>query len=92
VRHGRLPALRAIFRTLAPADGYAHVGPSAPATTSKCAQRIEYGLLEAYAEGYEILHASQDFKLQLGKIGQAWNHGSVVRSWFERAGERAFSA
>src|SRR5712691_7760607 len=42
---------------------------------------IEYGMLQAYAEGYEILHASKEFKLDLHKIAAVWNHGSVVRSW-----------
>ncbi len=81
-----------IFRTLAPADGYAHVGPSGAGHYVKMVHNgIEYGLLEAYAEGYEILHASQDFKLQLGKIAKLWNHGSVVRSWLNELAERAFS-
>jgi len=48
-------------------------------------------LLQAYAEGYEILHASKDFKLQLGQIAKLWNHGSVVRSWLNELAERAFS-
>jgi 6-phosphogluconate dehydrogenase len=52
---------------------------------------IEYGLLQAYAEGYEILHASQDFTLHLGQIAKLWNHGSVVRSWLNELAERAFS-
>jgi len=81
-----------IFRTLAPADGYAHVGPSGAGHYVKMVHNgIEYGLLEAYAEGYEILHASRDFKLQLGKIAKLWNHGSVVRSWLNELAERAFS-
>jgi len=81
-----------IFRTLAPADGYAQVGPSGAGHYVKMVHNgIEYGLLEAYAEGYEILHASQDFKLQLGKIAKLWNHGSVVRSWLNELAERAFS-
>ena len=81
-----------IFRTLAPADGYAHVGPSGAGHYVKMVHNgIEYGLLEAYAEGYEILHASPDFKLQLGKIAKLWNHGSVVRSWLNELAERAFS-
>ena len=52
---------------------------------------IEYGMLQAYAEGYEILHASQDFRLKLGQIAKLWNHGSVVRSWLNELAERAFS-
>jgi 6-phosphogluconate dehydrogenase len=51
---------------------------------------IEYGLLQAYAEGYEILNASKEFKLDLHQIAQVWNHGSVVRSWINELAERAF--
>jgi 6-phosphogluconate dehydrogenase len=81
-----------IFRTLAPPEGYAHVGPCGAGHYVKMVHNgIEYGLLQAYAEGYEILHASQDFKLQLGQIAKLWNHGSVVRSWLNELAERAFS-
>src|SRR5205807_4662848 len=52
---------------------------------------IEYGLLQAYAEGYEILHASRDFTLRLDRIAKLWNHGSVVRSWLNELAERALS-
>ena len=81
-----------IFRTLAPPEGYAHVGPCGAGHYVKMVHNgIEYGLLQAYAEGYEILHASQDFKLPLGQIAKLWNHGSVVRSWLNELAERAFS-
>jgi 6-phosphogluconate dehydrogenase len=81
-----------IFRTLAPADGYAHVGPSGAGHYVKMVHNgIEYGMLQAYAEGYEILHASRDFKLQLGQIAQLWNHGSVVRSWLNELAEQVFA-
>jgi 6-phosphogluconate dehydrogenase len=81
-----------IFRTLATPEGYAHVGPPGAGHYVKMVHNgIEYGLLQAYAEGYEILHASQDFKLQLGQIAKLWNHGSVVRSWLNELAERAFS-
>ena len=53
---------------------------------------IEYGRLQAYAEGYEILHASKDFKLDLKAIAAVWNHGSVIRSWLLELAERAFTA
>src|SRR5258705_8682378 len=79
-----------IFNTLATPDGYAHVGPSGAGHYVKMVHNgIEYGLLQAYAEGYEILHASRDFKLQLGGIARLWNHGSVVRSWLNELAERA---
>jgi 6-phosphogluconate dehydrogenase len=81
-----------IFRTLAPPEGYAHVGPPGAGHYVKMVHNgIEYGLLQAYAEGYEILHASQDFTLHLGQIAKLWNHGSVVRSWLNELAERAFS-
>jgi 6-phosphogluconate dehydrogenase len=80
-----------IFKTLAPVDGYAHMGPPGSGHYVKMIHNgIEYGMLQAYAEGYEILHASKDFKLDLGKIAAVWNHGSVVRSWINELAERAF--
>ena len=81
-----------IFRTLAPPDGYARVGPPGAGHYVKMVHNgIEYGLLQAYAEGYEILHASKDFQLQLSQIAGLWNHGSVVRSWLNELAERAFA-
>ena len=81
-----------IFRALAAPEGYAHVGPPGAGHYVKMVHNgIEYGLLQAYAEGYEILHASHDFTLHLGQIAKLWNHGSVVRSWLNELAERAFS-
>jgi 6-phosphogluconate dehydrogenase len=81
-----------LFRSLAAPDGYAHVGPSGAGHYVKMVHNgIEYGLLQAYAEGYEILQASSDFQLQLGQIAKLWNHGSVVRSWLNELAERALS-
>jgi 6-phosphogluconate dehydrogenase len=81
-----------IFRTLAPPEGYAHVGPPGAGHYVKMVHNgIEYGLLQAYAEGYEILHASQDFTFKLGQIAKLWNHGSVVRSWLNELAELALS-
>ena len=80
-----------IFKTLAPPDGYARMGPPGSGHYVKMVHNgIEYGALQAYAEGYEILHASRDFKLDLHKIAAVWNHGSVVRSWLNELAERAF--
>ena len=80
-----------IFKTLAPTDGYGHMGqPGAGHYVKMVHNGIEYGMLQAYAEGYEILHASKDFKLDLHKIAAVWNHGSVVRSWLNELAERAF--
>ncbi|NUQ21142.1 MAG: decarboxylating 6-phosphogluconate dehydrogenase, partial [Gemmatimonadaceae bacterium] len=81
-----------IFTALSEAGGYAHVGPSGAGHYVKMVHNgIEYGLLQAYAEGYEILHASKDFDLDLAKIAALWNHGSVVRSWLNELAERAFA-
>jgi 6-phosphogluconate dehydrogenase len=80
-----------IFKTLAPPDGYAHMGPPGSGHYVKMIHNgIEYGALQAYAEGYEILHASKEFKLDLHKIAAVWNHGSVVRSWLNELAELAF--
>src|SRR3954467_3026123 len=80
-----------IFKTLAPTDGYAHMGPPGAGHYVKMIHNgIEYGALQAYAEGYEILHASKDFKLDLHKIAAVWNRGSVVRSWLNELAELAF--
>jgi 6-phosphogluconate dehydrogenase len=81
-----------LFMTLAPESGYAHVGPSGAGHYVKMIHNgIEYGMLQAYAEGYEILHQSSDFRLDLRQIAAVWNHGSVVRSWLNELAERAFA-
>jgi 6-phosphogluconate dehydrogenase len=81
-----------LFTALAQEDGYAHVGPSGAGHYVKMVHNgIEYGLLQAYAEGFEILHASKDFKLDLHQIAAVWNHGSVVRSWLNELAELAFA-
>ena len=81
-----------IFETLAPESGYAHVGPSGAGHYVKMVHNgIEYGMLQAYAEGYEILHASQNFALDLHQVAALWNRGSVVRSWLNELAERAFA-
>ncbi|HUQ98994.1 MAG TPA: decarboxylating 6-phosphogluconate dehydrogenase [Gemmatimonadaceae bacterium] len=81
-----------IFKTLAPENGYAHMGPPGSGHYVKMIHNgIEYGMLQAYAEGYEILHASKNFKLDLHRIASVWNRGSVVRSWLNELAEDAFS-
>lgn len=70
-----------IFLTLAPPGGYAHVGPAGAGHFSKMVHNgIEYGLLQAYGEGFEILQKSQ-FKYDLKQLAQIWRYGSVIRSW-----------
>lgn len=76
--------LRSIFETLAPAPdrGWGHVGPSGSGHFTKMIHNgIEYGLMQAYAEGFEILKAKAEFGLDLHQIAEIWRHGSVVRSW-----------
>src|SRR5579884_2846962 len=80
-----------IFAALAPKDGYGRVGPAGAGHFVKMVHNgIEYGLLEAYGEGYEILQASK-FNLDLHAIARNWNHGSVVRSWINELAEDAFA-
>jgi 6-phosphogluconate dehydrogenase len=83
--------LEPIFKTLAPEDGYAHVGPNGAGHFVKMIHNgIEYGMLQAYGEGFELLKASR-FDLDLGKIAHLWNQGSVVRSWLLELAESAFN-
>jgi len=81
------PALSA----LAPEDGWAHVGPPGSGHFVKMVHNgIEYGLLQAYAEGFEIMKASKEFAgLDLHAVAELWRHGSVVRSWLLDLAERA---
>jgi 6-phosphogluconate dehydrogenase len=75
---------RPIFKTLAPddSDGNLHVGPSGSGHYVKMIHNgIEYGLMQAYAEGFELLAAKEDFNLDLGAIAENWTRGSVIRSW-----------
>ena len=70
-----------LLETLSPPDGWLHVGPSGAGHFTKMVHNgIEYGLMQAYAEGFEILQASE-FDLDEGAIAHLWNQGSVVRSW-----------
>jgi 6-phosphogluconate dehydrogenase len=79
------------LKTLAPEDGYAHVGPAGAGHFTKMVHNgIEYAMLQAYAEGFEILEASQ-FDLDLHQLAALWNHGSVVRSWLLELAESAFA-
>ena len=75
---------RPIFTTLAPSgsDGNLYVGPSGSGHYTKMIHNgIEYGMMQAYAEGFELLAAKTDFELDLGAIADNWRRGSVVRSW-----------
>jgi len=78
------------LKTLAPRDGYAHVGPAGAGHFTKMVHNgIEYAMLQSYAEGFEIMQASQ-FDLDLHQLAALWNHGSVVRSWLLELAESAF--
>ncbi len=81
--------LEPIFLTLAPADGYLRVGDHGAGHYVKMIHNgIEYGMMQAYAEGFELMHAS-DYKVDLGRVAALWNHGSVVRSWLLELAARA---
>jgi 6-phosphogluconate dehydrogenase len=84
--------LEPIFKSLAPVDGYLHTGgPGSGHYVKMIHNGIEYGMMQAYAEGFEILHAS-DYQLDLAAIADLWNHGSVVRSWLLELAADAFKA
>jgi 6-phosphogluconate dehydrogenase len=84
--------LEPIFLTLAPKDGYLRVGTVGAGHFTKMVHNgIEYGMLEAYGEGFEIMQASQFGPgLDFAKISHLWNQGSVVRSWLLELAELAF--
>jgi 6-phosphogluconate dehydrogenase len=84
-------ALRPVLDTLAPPDGWLHVGPVGAGHYVKMVHNgIEYGMLQAYGEGFEILQQSE-FDVDLGAVAHLWNQGSVVRSWLLELAERAFA-
>ena len=73
-----------VFRTLAPSPdaGYAHVGALGAGHFVKMVHNgIEYGLMQAYAEGFELMKAKQSLSLDLPQVAEVWRHGSVIRSW-----------
>ena len=76
--------MRPIFETLAPAadKGWGHMGPHGAGHFVKMVHNgIEYGMMQAFAEGFSIMKAKEEFELDLAKISHVWQHGSVVRSW-----------
>jgi 6-phosphogluconate dehydrogenase len=87
---GAFATAEPIFKALAPVDGYAHVGPMGAGHFTKMVHNgIEYGMLQAYAEGFEIMHASP-FGLDMRQIAELWGHASVVRSWMLELAADAF--
>lgn len=86
--------LHPLFETLAPAPdrGWGHVGGVGAGHFVKMVHNgVEYGLMQAYAEGFEILHAKREYDLDLHQVTQIWQHGSVVRSWLLDLAERALA-
>jgi 6-phosphogluconate dehydrogenase len=84
--------VRPIFDTLAPRDGWIHCGPSGSGHFVKMVHNgIEYGLMEAYGEGFEILRKSK-FPIDLHQVAHVWNRGSVIRSWLLELAEQMLEA
>jgi 6-phosphogluconate dehydrogenase len=84
--------LAPILDVLAPPDGWGHMGGHGAGHYVKMVHNgVEYGLMQAYAEGFEIMHSS-DYELDMRKVAHLWNQGSVVRSWLLELLERAFAA
>ena len=87
-----LSQLQPILETLAPApdQGWAHVGPPGAGHFVKMVHNgIEYGLMQAYAEGFAIMGAKQEFDLNLHQIAESWRYGTVIRSWLLDLAARA---
>jgi len=79
-----IDVIKPILKVLAPAEdrGWAHVGPSGAGHYTKMIHNgIEYGMMQAYAEGFDLLRSKADFHLDLAQISELWRHGSVVQSW-----------
>src|SRR5262245_12814632 len=81
--------LKPALETLAPPNGWMHVGPSGAGHYSKMIHNgVEYGMMQSYGEGFELLEAS-DYDYDLAAIARLWNQGSVVRSWLLELAQRA---
>ncbi len=92
---GAVSRLTPIFQTLAPAQdhGWVHVGKSGAGHFVKMIHNgIEYGMMQAFAEGFAIMHRKSELALDLPQIAEVWRHGSVVRSWLLDLTARALSA
>jgi 6-phosphogluconate dehydrogenase len=87
--------LRPIFETLAPApdQGWGYVGPHGAGHYVKMIHNgIEYGMMQAFAEGFSILKAKEEFGIDLAQVSKIWQHGSVVRSWLLDLAARALES
>ncbi|MCJ7615296.1 MAG: decarboxylating 6-phosphogluconate dehydrogenase [Desulfobacterales bacterium] len=82
-----------IFKTLAPEDGYLYCGATGAGHFVKMVHNgIEYGMMQAYGEGFSLLEASQySESIKYGEIAHLWNQGSVIRSWLLELAEKAFA-
>jgi 6-phosphogluconate dehydrogenase len=84
--------LAPILDVLAPPDGWRHFGDAGAGHFVKMVHNgVEYGIMQAYAEGFELMHKSK-FPIELAEVAHLWNQGSVVRSWLCELAERAFRA
>jgi 6-phosphogluconate dehydrogenase len=82
--------LAPILDTLAPPDGWHHFGDAGAGHFVKMVHNgIEYGMMQAYAEGFELMHKSK-FPIELKQVAHVWNQGSVIRSWLCELAEKAF--
>ncbi len=80
-----------ILKALAPVDGYAFVGASGAGHFSKMVHNgIEYGMMQAYAEGFDLLQSAAEYDYDLGQLANLWQHSSVVRSWLLELAAAAF--
>ncbi|MBK9715594.1 MAG: decarboxylating 6-phosphogluconate dehydrogenase [Kouleothrix sp.] len=85
-------AVEPLLATLAPPQGYRLVGPSGAGHFVKMVHNgIEYGMMQAYAEGFELMRAKEEFGLDLRAVAELWRHGSVVRSWLLDLAGSAFA-
>lgn len=88
-----LAVLQPVLQALAPEQGWAHVGPVGSGHFTKMVHNgIEYGMMQAYAEGFALLRGKQEFALDLAQIAELWRQGSVVRSWLLDLTAEALSA
>ncbi len=86
-------AVEPALRDLAPPAGYAHVGPSGAGHFAKMVHNgIEYGMLQAMAEGFDLLQAAPEYGFDPRQLAALWNNGSVIRSWLLELAEEAFAA
>jgi 6-phosphogluconate dehydrogenase len=89
-KHETFERFEPVVKTLAPENGYLYCGDAGAGHYTKMVHNgIEYGIMQAYGEGFDILHAS-DYDLDLAAIARMWNNGSVIRSWLLELAARAF--